>query len=309
MQIKNFFSHLEKIPSLKIHWSNITDCPTVPKFCYFSCEFELDNIKSIGTGESFFHHFAKLKSLSEAIERWALQNHKLKWINSKSRSTENTFFTDSNGLAFHLDEASALKTSIGELIERDAILRAYQKETRPLRFNPPFKWNLTNALNKWIHDLEDVYFLILPTKYDEYVITCIIEKKTFPHRIFGYGHSDSLDKAIEKSWTEAWRFFWNLIETPTYKIVDIENINSPLDHVYYHANNKINLNEIFHLETKDLEITQLRENNQIIPSEIWCARLSDYKLPGYVTKTKCSEVRQLYFGLDKTQKCWVHPIG
>lgn len=307
MNPNDFVNKLSKIPNLEITWHQITDCPTTPEFFFFLCELKFQEISATGTGESFLSNFAKLKSTAEALERWSIQNPRLKWKNHSTNKLEEILnHTTSNGVAFHLTEKEALQSATGELIERDAVLKAYHKQTRPYRFSSPFKWKIINILNKWKYKLDDVYFLLFPTEFNEFVVACVIEKDTFPYRIFGYGHSTSFEKSIEKSWSEAWRFFWNLLHCNSIPEKRIEEIDSPLDHLYYHAQNPINIQEIFHIQ-KDSPV--FPTSDCLVPDCIWSAQLADHQIPGNVFKVHCEKIQNLYFGMNATQDCKIHPIG
>lgn len=306
MNPNDFLRELGKLPDLEITWNQITDCPTTPEFFFFLCELKFQGISATGTGESFLLNFAKLKSTAEALERWSIQNSRLKWKNYTTNKLEEIINHTSNGVAFHLTEKEALQGAIGELIERDAVLKAYHKQTRPYRITPSLKWRFINTLNKWKYKIKDVYFLLFPTEFNEFVVACVIEKDTFPYRIFGYGHSRDLEKSIEKSWSEAWRFFWNLLHCENIPLKRLEEIDSPLDHLYYHAQIPINIEEIFHIqETKPFIPT----NKCLVPDFIWSAQLADYQIPGNVLKVHCDKIQNLYFGMNSTQDCKIHPIG
>ncbi len=231
--LQKFIKSLKDNKDLSFDLLEIKNCPVFPEFSYHRCHFKRDNVDLIGTGEDFNDEISQWKAIGEVLERWPLVDKSLEWsaLSLSPQKRENLKFKSSNGSAFHFDKELALLGARKEIYERHIILNAWLEGVGVYEVTFNLMGKIQQFLNGKKNEVETrcLYFendLNLPIFCTE------IWGKDF--RFYGYGADLDKEKALFKSYYEAWRFYWDYQSGKKRQFTQGED--PCLEHYYHYLN-------------------------------------------------------------------------
>ena len=259
-------------------------CPTLVPFFWYMGELKIIEQTIKSTGEGFNKKTAQMRCVGEVFERIPIMLDETPCLSLKeghALTIERQKVKSSNGLSFALDLKSGVFSSYRELIERQVVLDYWFKKKKCLEIKGLNKWYILNYLSSIKNGLNaKLYYL--PNDYGLFVICCHLSRKqNAPYNLFGYGCHESIEKAVEKAFLEAWRFYWEF-EKIARKDARVE-VKNFVDHLNFYALNhtapaffpkeKVNINDI---EIKTFQDFQY--------DTIYIFDLKKYNIPGYCIK-------------------------
>ena len=317
-QEKDFISFLKKNENcFKINY--FSKCPVIPKFYWYNTKFNLGSIKSEGIGSSFNKNQAKMASICEALEWTPFSNKNMIWQNFIGKSEGE--IKNSNGTSFDLDIEKSIIKSVLEKIERQVVLDAWLNKKDVYEIIGLFNLNLINTMSSFLNKLNSK-FIYFPNKYGVNVVSCILyNTKRKPFFISGFGASTNIEKAILKSFFEAWRFLWNFKHVSYKKQCNIEENHSFEEHFLHYANNYRAIDNIYKINEK-IFFKDIKKNNEelgfneaidLIDGASYID-LTNYNMIGYITKVFAKDMIDLWVGplknhYFKRNVGEIHPIG
>ena len=296
--------------SFRLEEMQVKDLLT-PAFHWYNTQVTDQNGFSIyGTGEHYNQSIARIKSIGEAVERYCLKHSSsCVWTrySSEFRDIEyrQNLLNTSNGVAFHTDPNEAFERSFLELIERDSILNAWLYRKNSIVINPVFNKHLIiSKMNAYLKKVK-VTFLLLPNPYNIPVVSCAIQgiHKGDPNFLFGYGAHTSLDKAIEKSFYEAWRFYMGFKLVKKKGEANQDN-NKFVDHFFHYMTYENSLESVF-------SITEKRKKDFFDETTLSCAIKQVSKLQVNVLDCSCFGVKGyiIHSYSDELVNLWSGPLS
>lgn len=294
-----------------------------PQFSWFNTKIsDSKGYDCHGTGEHYNKDIAKLKSITESIERYAIKNvKKKKWniIDTSSGMTSEGHnpISNSNGIAYHTNVLKGLENAILESIERHSILDAWLNKKVVSCLNFSFnKYKFISSINGFLNDLK-INFVLIPNKFNVPVVSCIIQgrRNSEPKMLFGYGCHFNINKAIEKSFYEAWRFYLNYRYLNTTN--PASNQNKFVEHFNFYINTQLKLEDVFNLRSTPISTTN-KDTSSLIQSiknfKINIFNCEKFNLIGYLVHVESTDLIKLWSGelLKDTglrKKGEIHPIA
>ena len=254
-------------------------CPTVVPFQWYMGELFLEDKKLKSTGEGFNKNTAQMRCVGELFERIPIYTQKTHFQTIKNSKLIPEYFKlrNSNGLSFALNIQDGIFNAYRELVERHVVLDYWYNKKFCEQITGFNKWNLLNKTSSIKNKLQAKLYN-LPNNYGLFVICAHLSNRNFPpYNIYGYGCHENQDKAIEKAFLEAWRFYWEFNVAKEKK--DSGKLETFLDHFFFHA---------FH---KDIppSYTVGPIKNPISPQkfkfdQLYVFDLKEYEIPGYCIK-------------------------
>ncbi len=260
--------------------------PTLSPFFWYIGELKIQDQIIESSGEGFENNMAQIRCIGELFERIPLYKKDspckiVEW--GKTAKTGPCELKTSNGLSFALNLKDGLFSSYRELIERQVVLDHWFKKKACLEISITHKRGLLNWASGMINGLESkIYCLSNP--YGLFVICCHLSCGVRPpHNIFGYGCHEDIEKAIDKAYLEAWRFYWEyrkLDKNIEFKTDTIKNFS---DHFHFYAQNQETPQAFFPNEKVSVRILK----KEIEPTEnfkydkLCIFDLRNHNLPGH----------------------------
>ncbi len=307
---QKFFNSLREKPELGFELTEVRGCPVYPQFSFHKCHFKLDDFELIGTGEDFSHEVSQWKALGEVLERWPLLDRSFVWtIKSLQGGVKKEVeFKSSNGCAFHYDQDEALLGAQKELLERHTILKAWLEKTEVHEV----QFNLVGKIQQYLNNVKNLAksrTLYFHNDQGLPIFCTEIWGKNF--RFYGYGTDLNKDKAILKSYYEAWRFFWGFEKGQKREISADED--PCLGHFYYWLNSsgKMAFNVGKGIPYEEISSLEKLDYNQ---GEAYLCDLSQKGIHGFVYKVIDSNLTDLWVGplgekQGKREAGEIHPIA
>lgn len=277
-------------------------CPTIPKFNWYMSKATDGKYSGEGSGESFNDKIAKIRAVGEALERLSIFHDTLEWKTITGTPTTRKAVT-SSGFAFHIDFESALLSSYREMVERSIILKAWLSKKGAFELKGLNAYLFLSKVNALKNGLSNK-FIYFPNEYGIHTVACTLQSKSEPpYLVIGYGSSDNISNALEKSFMECWRMYWGSKVFLMPQAMQKEKVTNCIEHYHYYAVNKINFEEVFHLDGV-LRVSETAKLGKIIdPSDliekcdkIIYADLSTIDLCGYVTKIYDKHFCEMWVG-------------
>ena len=308
-ELDDLLLSIKNTPELKFTLKKADDCPVVPNFYFHSSSLEVNGQTINGTGESFKIDESQMKSIGECLERWPLVDSSFSWTSLSNYSKNMKLnIENSNGCAFHTNLDIAVLSAKRELIERHVILRSWlqKKDVKEVHFSLVSK--LQNYFNERATNVK-MKVLFFENEFDLPVFCTQINGVDC--NFYGYGADLNKEKAIQKSYFEAWRFYWEYISN---KKKEYSVGEDPcLKHYYHWLNNKTEspfeiTNKIHFKNIKSIRSLEYNEGS------IYYCDLSQKGINGFVAKVEDNSLASLWTGpllenVDNRKKGEYHPIA
>lgn len=256
-----------------------------------------------GHGTDFNKEIALKKALHEYVERYYFRQH-----------LTSVGFQTTSGIAAHLDQSSAERSAINELLERHVFLSHWLQAIPPVWIddNDTLIQILTSKNTSLVEELIAKNFNIrfgILAKVDEiFVVISIIKKQGETGFAVSCSSDTSVNIATEKCLLDSIRVA-DLIENrknnnmKLFSDLKADQVTKPEEHLEYYLNeiNWLGLEWFFetssHVRKYDLPHieTTTWTNNTILPWQV------------YVSFAISSKVQKLYFGETKTD--FIHPCN
>lgn len=170
-------------------------------------------------------------------------------------------YSNSSGVAGHLNETQAIKNAIIELIERDAIMRNWYERKTPKRIAKKIlPIHLRKRIKKWKNKNREVLILDMNSNFVP-TILAIIKSDQYPCFVCGASAGFDIETTILKAMQEAEFSLYSLLNQKPKKI-DPSSVCTPIDHGLLYSTSKYLYN-----------IEWLWTNNEII-NHYPCAKYS-----------------------------------
>ena len=313
-QVAASTQNLIKDNKLKI--TKTKECPTLIPFKWYLGELSLEGKAINSSGEGFSKKTAQIRCVGEIFERIPLfikncAYHKL--IEGQLIPGNNYELTSSNGLSYALCAQDGVYNSYRELVEREVIMDYWFNKKTCWKIKGLGKWNLLHWASGSKNKLK-ANFYCLPNSHGLFVICAHLHcPKRIPYNIYGYGCHETLDKALEKAFLEAWRFYWEFGRTKNKGLG--KEIKSFLDHFYYHA--FTNDDPPSYFPQGSMSPDDIIKNQHPLQDfkidDLYIFNLEKYGIPGYCTKVIRNDFNNIMWGAltkktGEREHGEVHPI-
>ncbi len=153
-------------------------------------------------------------------------------INTEPFGRKLCYEASTSGVAAFMDEQSALKLGLLELIERDALMRNwFQRKPAPkiAKKSLPEKWR--DRFEYWQSNNRDTHVINLSNHGIAIILVCIVSDSQYPSFSAGAAAScTSYDEAISKAFLEAEEGLLEVEEKPKTRRIDPQSVTDPFDH-------------------------------------------------------------------------------
>lgn len=253
-----------------------------------------------GHGTDFNKEIALKKALHEYVERYYFRQH-----------LTSVGFQTTNGIAAHLDQLSAERSAINELLERHIFLSHWLLAIPPVWIDDleTIHKVLTSKNNILVEMLNannfNIRFGILAKVDEIFVAISIIKKQGETGFAVSCSSDISVNCAMEKCLIDSIRVA-DLIENrknnnlKLFTILEAGQVKTPEEHLEYYLNETNWSGLEWFLETSD----QIRKYN--LPQIETMTWINDTILPWkvYVSFAIGREIQKLYFGETKTENIY-----
>ena len=291
----------------KIRLQKTNECPVLTPFYWYIGTLSLGQGMTVeSSGESFDNNTAQMRCIGELFERIPIA------VRIKSRQIQN-----SNGLSYALTVREGIFNSYRELVERHVILDYWLKKKECIEIVGFGRWFLLNRLSGIQNNLR-ARFYYFPNDYGFCVVCCHLSSKhSIPYDIFGYGCHQSVDKAMEKAFLEAWRFYWEFGKLKQKEGLRKDGlVEECIDHFKFYAFSKNAENCFFPKEKmsprKIQRLTNMDEDFSL--DDIHIFEPKKYHIPGYCIKVAKRDFWEFKSGnltqdTEERKRGDVHPIA
>ena len=303
----------------KLRIQKTGNCPTLKPFFWYVGELEIGDKLISSSGEGYENNMAQIRCVGELFERIPLYKKEsscrvIEW--GQKVKTDLFEVNTSNGLSFALNLKDGLFSSYRELIERQVILDYWLKKKDCVEVSGFNRWNFLNWTSALKNGLESKFYC-LPNPYGLFVICCHLScSKRPPYNIFGYGCHENIEKALEKAFLEAWRFYWEYQKLDKNTEFKTDTVKDFADHFYFYAYQK-DVSQAFFPKQKASVRSLLKEPKSIENfkyDRLYIFDLRNHNLPGHCIKLTRNDFLEFGPGAlseDKGERKHgeVHPVA
>ena len=288
-EIEDVKTAIKDLTKKKVIQVRKTDgCPTlVPFFWYMGkLYFQGQTIKS--SGEGFYKTTAQIRCVGELFERipMSLKEMPCQSLRDGQLVKAKKSIKNSNGLSFALNIRDGIFNSYRELVERQVVLDYWLNKKKCLEIKGFGKWSFLNKLSGIKNDLR-AKFYYLANDYGLFVICGHIScQHGPPYNIFGYGCHEDINKAIEKAFLEAWRFYWEFGKLEENQGLSLGPVKNFVDHFNFYAFKQDGPPCYFPEKKTSVERIKktIRTYKNFKFDDITIFELKEHNLPGYCIK-------------------------